>query len=172
MAYAMSMQMSAHLGVDRKQNVKGGKNNLPSTDSPNGIIVETLLNIRTVAALSLEEQRYDTFRQRLREEEADNCFQSAKIAASHGFAYLLHHWVDALLLYFAAWILHTYPSQFTFLDMLNSNFALYFSLFGLGVALKEIADREAIKKATSRVFYLLDRQSKMDPLSKDGLKLT
>ena len=91
--------------------------------------------------------------------------------SSYGIACLLHHLVDGLLLCFAGWLLYEFPTVFTFMDMLNSNFALYFSLFGLRIALKEISNREEIKVATSRVFYLLDRTSMLDPLSRKGDKL-
>jgi ATP-binding cassette, subfamily B (MDR/TAP), member 1 len=165
MGYALSLRMGKAAGLDR-----GSAENV-ELDSPAGIIVESLLNIRTVAALTLERRKFEEFRESLLQAEPDNNLQSAKIAITHGMAYLLHHWVDGILLFFAGWLLHEYPTEFTFVEMLNANFSLYFSLFGLGLALKEIANREEIKLSTSRVFYLLDRPSLSDPLSRKGQKL-
>ena len=158
--------MGSITGLDRTTTTNDTESN-----SPSGIVVETLVNIRSVAALTLEQRKFEEFQQSLHTSEPNNYWESVKTAVSHGLAYLLHHWVDSLLFYFAGWLLHTYPTHFTFLEVLNSNFALYFSLFGLGVALKEIADREEIKQATSRVFYILDRTSALDPLSAKGHKL-
>jgi len=166
LGYAMSLRMGNSTGVDRVASFSADKQ-----DSATGVVVETLHNIRTVAALTLEDHMFHEFKHCLRASEPDNYRESAKTAATHGMGCLLHHWVDSLLLFFAGWLLHNYPTKFTFLEVLNSNFALYFSLFGLGVALKEIADREEIKKATSRVFFLLDRESALDPLYKYGHKL-
>lgn len=165
MGYALSLRMGSVTGLDR------GANNGNNSGSPSGIVVETLENMRSVAALTLQQRKFEEFKQSLHEAEPNNYRESVKTAISHGMAYLLHHWVDSLLLFFAGWLLHSYRDRFNFLDVLNSNFALYFSLFGLGVALKEIADREEIKQATSRVFYILDRTSALDPLSGTGHKL-
>ncbi|CAB9507684.1 Leptomycin B resistance protein pmd1 [Seminavis robusta] len=165
MGYALSLRMGKVTGVDRSRRER------EDLGSPAGILVETLLNIRTVAAMGLEARKFEEFRRSLLATAANNKWESIKTSISHGLAYLLQHWVDALLLFFAGWLLHAYPTKFTFLEMLNSNFALYFSLFGLGIALKEVADRDELKLATSRVFYLQDRSSLLDPMSLSGTKL-
>ena len=69
------------------------------------------------------------------------------------------------------WILFKYPGVFSFNDFLISNFALLFSLFGLGAAFQDLSDRKEAEKSAGRIFYLLDRQSEIDPLSEDGVKL-
>ena len=51
--------MKTMLGEDEGGDVKEG------LSSPGGIIVETLLNIRTVAALNMERQRYNDYVQAL-----------------------------------------------------------------------------------------------------------
>jgi ribosomal protein RSM22 (predicted rRNA methylase) len=51
---------------------------------------------------------------------------------------------------------------------LTSNFAILFSLFGLGAAFQDIADRKETEKSASRIFSLLDRVSSIDPLSEEG----
>ena len=52
MGFATALEMKRFLGED-----EGGEVVQDGVDSPGGIIVETLLNIRTVSALTLEEQR-------------------------------------------------------------------------------------------------------------------
>ena len=45
------------------------KNNQDERNSPGGIIIETLLNIRTVSALSLEFERYENYKDALTQED-------------------------------------------------------------------------------------------------------
>jgi hypothetical protein len=71
-------------------------------------------------------------------------------------------------MWWGGWLLFNYPNQFAFDDFLVSNFALLFSLFGLGAAFQDMSDRKETEKSASRIFYLLDRKSTIDPLSSDG----
>lgn len=71
-------------------------------------------------------------------------------------------------MWWGGWLLFNYPDQFDFDDFLISNFALLFSLFGLGAAFQDMSDRKETEKSASRIFYLLDRKSEIDPLSSDG----
>lgn len=71
-------------------------------------------------------------------------------------------------MWWGGWLLFNYPNQFEFNDFLISNFALLFSLFGLGAAFQDMSDRKETEKSASRIFYLLDRKSEIDPLSSDG----
>jgi hypothetical protein len=85
-----------------------------------------------------------------------------------GFGQFIQQWINALQLWWGGWILANHPTLFSFNDFLVSNFALLFSLFGLGAAFQDISDRKEAEKSASRIFYLLDRKSKIDPLSSDG----
>jgi hypothetical protein len=71
-------------------------------------------------------------------------------------------------MWWGGWILFNYPNKFEFNDFLISNFALLFSLFGLGAAFQDMSDRKEMEKSASRVFYLLDRKSSIDPLGSGG----
>ena len=74
--------------------------------------------------------------------------------------------------YRGGYILTNFTSfDFTFNDFLISNFALLFSLFGLGAAFQDISDRKEAEKSAGRIFYLLDRQSAIDPMGDGGLKI-
>jgi ATP-binding cassette subfamily B (MDR/TAP) protein 1 len=50
-------------------------------------------------------------------------------------------------------------------------FAILFSLFGLGAAFNGLSDRKETELSAGRIFYLLDRESAIDPLSEEGKKL-
>ena len=60
MGFATAMEMKRFLGED-----EGGEVIEDGKDSPDGIIVETLLNIRTVSALTMEEQRFEDYKKAL-----------------------------------------------------------------------------------------------------------
>jgi len=49
-------------------------------------------------------------------------------------------------------------------------FSLLFSLSGLGMAAQGATDRDKAKIAGERIFTLVERESAIDPLSKDGYK--
>jgi hypothetical protein len=60
MAFATSLEMKSFLGED-----EGVENVNDETTSPSGIAVETLLNMGTVSALTMEEERYNMFKEAL-----------------------------------------------------------------------------------------------------------
>jgi ATP-binding cassette subfamily B (MDR/TAP) protein 1 len=60
MGFATSLEMKNFLGEDI-----GDDNGKDETTSPGGIIVETLLNMGTVSALNMEEERYKNFEEAL-----------------------------------------------------------------------------------------------------------
>jgi hypothetical protein len=71
-------------------------------------------------------------------------------------------------MWWGGWLLYNNPEKYEFNDFLISNFALLFSLFGLGTAFQDMSDRKEMEKSASRIFYLLDRKSSIDPLGSDG----
>ena len=56
MGFATSMEMKSFLGEDA-----GDDSGTDGLNSPGGILVETLLNMNTVLALTMEEDRYKNF---------------------------------------------------------------------------------------------------------------
>ena len=71
--------------------------------------------------------------------------------------------------FFGAGLLHNYPNTYTFRDFIISQFGLFFSLYGLTVALEGATDRKRANLAADRIFELTDRKSAIDPLSNDGI---
>jgi ATP-binding cassette, subfamily B (MDR/TAP), member 1 len=61
MGFATSMHMQQMLGEDQGD----VENSSDGTNSPGGVIVETLLNIRTVSALTLEKERLKDYERAL-----------------------------------------------------------------------------------------------------------
>jgi hypothetical protein len=71
-------------------------------------------------------------------------------------------------MWWGGWLLFNYPGRYEFDDFLISNFALLFSLFGLAAAFQDMSDRKEMEKSASRIFFLLDRKSSIDPLGSSG----
>ena len=72
MGFATALEMKNFLGTD-----EGAEVVEDGCDSPGGIIVETLLNIRTVSALTLEEQRFKDYEKALAKVDGNIMKESA-----------------------------------------------------------------------------------------------
>ena len=166
MGFATSMEMQRFLGAD-----EGDTTAIDGMNSPGGIVVETLLNMRTVSALTLENQRFEDYKRALQKNEPNVAFDSFIGGLTAGLSMFIQQWVNALQMWFGGWLLFTFPDDYEFKDFLISNFAVLFSLFGLGAAFQDVSDRKEVEKGAARIFYLLDRTSAIDPLSEEGKKL-
>jgi ATP-binding cassette, subfamily B (MDR/TAP), member 1 len=166
MGFATSMEMKKLLGEDI-----GDLDSADELRSPGGIIVETLLNIRTVAALTLENQRFNDYERALVASEAGYKSEAIMSGLTGGLSMFIQQWINALQLWFGGWLLFTFPEDYELKDFLIANFAVLFALFGLGSAFQDISDRKEVEKSAGRLFYLLDRKSLIDPLSNEGKRL-
>ena len=165
MGFATSIEMKQFLGADEgTDDDKDGDNN----KSPGGVLVETLLNMRTVSALTLEEQRYNDYEKALIISEPNSAVVLLTTGITGGISMFIQQWINALQLWFGGWLLVEFPERYEFRDFLISNFAVLFALFGLGAAFQDISDRKEVEKSAGRIFYLLDRKSEIDPLGTDG----
>merc|ERR1712176_1441440 len=162
LGFATSIDMK-RMGED-----EGDGNMKEEANSPGGIVVESLLNMGTVSALTMEEERYRLFREALNDAEENYVRQGLHQGTLTGSAIFVQQWINALQFWFGGWLLFKYPDVYTFKDSTASLMIILFSLFALGAAFQDIADRDQVEKSLSRVFYLLDKQSKIDPLSEEG----
>jgi len=166
MGWATSLEMEKTMGTD------DGEDNVEEEDnSPGGIVVETLLNMGTVSALTMQEDRYRAFEEALVTSRGPYIRKSFHSGSLGGLSMCLQQWIQAAQFYFGGWLLNKYPESFTFNDLLISIFCFLFSLFGLGVAFQDMSDRKETEASASRIFYLLDRKSEIDPLSDEGKTL-
>lgn len=166
MGFATSMEMKQFLGEDQ-----GDTESAEGLNTPGGVIVETLLNIRTVSALTLEDKRFADYEKALLNAEPNFKFDAFKSGLTSGLSMFIQQWINALQLWFGGYLLFTFPEDYGFKDFLISNFAVLFALFGLGAAFQDISDRKEVEKSAGRIFYLLDRKSAIDPMSSEGKKI-
>ncbi len=79
--FAMALEMKTFLGTD-----EGAEVVEDGCDSPGGIIVETLLNICTVSALTLEEQRFEDYEKALAKADGNILKESAVSGSLSGLS--------------------------------------------------------------------------------------
>jgi ATP-binding cassette subfamily B (MDR/TAP) protein 1 len=169
MGFATSIRMKQMLGEDEAAD--NGDSAQDELNSPGGILVETLLNIRTVSALTLEEQRSKDFERAISSSHSGYVCDGLMAGLTGGLSMFIQQWTNALQMWFGGWVLFHYQGVFSFNDFLISMFAILFSLFGMGSAFNGLSDRKETELSAGRIFYLLDRKSQIDPLSEEGKKL-
>merc|ERR1712224_80325 len=147
---------------------QGDEKKEEDTSSPGGAIVETLSNMGTVSALTMEKERFNHFEEALSHSDENIVREGISQGATSGLSMLAQQWITALQLWFGGWLVYKYPNTFDFRDFNIALVALLFSVFGLGMAFQDIADRKKTEMSASRIFYLIDRQSEIDPLSEEG----
>ena len=120
MGFATSMEMKQMLGEDEGDDSK----NDSEVNTPGGVIVETLLNMRTVSALTLEEQRFADYEKALLKSEP-NYNQAAMLGGlKSGLSQFIQQWINGLQLWFGGYLLFTFPDDYQFRDFLIANFAV------------------------------------------------
>jgi ABC-type multidrug transport system fused ATPase/permease subunit len=161
MALARIMYARTNFGADEE--VDG------STGAHGGILFESLVHIRTVFALSIENERFEMYKEALEQSEPNHNNKIVRLALLEGYQGLISRWVNALQFGWGGWLLLNYPHLWTFDEFVKANFSIIFAIVGLGTAFAGLPDKKEAEKAATRFFALLDRQSQIDPLSPDGL---
>ncbi|KAL9186963.1 hypothetical protein ACHAXT_010683 [Thalassiosira profunda] len=143
------------------------------TDSPDVVAIETLMNMRTVASLNLEQIKRQEYSDALRNSESSQLKTAFKEGSTGGIAQLCQFWAMALLYWWGGYLLSTYPDVWNFRDFLVAIFALLVSISGTTLAGSSgTTDKKAAGEAADRIFALIDRESSIDPLSQVGKKLS
>jgi len=152
-----------------KRHAEMAKSVAEVTDTTSGgVAVETLVNIRTVASLSLESVRSKEYEKALIEAESDAFHKNVIEGTSFGLGQLFQNCGMALMFWWGGFLLQNY--SYSFEKFLISMFSLLFSLSGMGVAAQGITDRDKAKLAAKNIFGLIDRKSAIDPLGEGGKK--
>jgi len=165
MGFGAEMEMKLYFGED--EGVSGDDIDM---NSPGGIVVETLVNIRTVASLNIEKERSEQYVKALCSEDPTPVRTNFMKGCATGIGQFIQMWGLALMFWFGGWLLSNYPDKYTYRDFLISLFSLLFGLEGIGFAAQGATDRDKAKQAANRIFELTDRHSAIDPLSEMGKK--
>eukprot|EP00559_Dactyliosolen_fragilissimus_P008998 CAMPEP_0184863396 /NCGR_PEP_ID=MMETSP0580-20130426/10902_1 /TAXON_ID=1118495 /ORGANISM="Dactyliosolen fragilissimus" /LENGTH=1328 /DNA_ID=CAMNT_0027361703 /DNA_START=81 /DNA_END=4067 /DNA_ORIENTATION=- len=163
MAFGAEMEMRMYFGEDEGVHKE-------NENSPGGIVVETLLNIKTIASLAIEKLRLTEYSNALKEEETNPIRANIAKGAASGLGFFVQCWGMALMFWWGGYVLINYPDSFSYRDFLISMFSLLFSLSGLSVAMMGATNRDKAKAAANRIFKLIDTEGSIDPLSTKGKK--
>ena len=130
------------------------------------VVIETLVNIRVVASLSMEQDRVEKYVTTLARRSNPGFLRNTISGTGQGLGSFFEMWGYALMFYFGAWLLlnRDYETR----DYLISLFALMLSLTGLAAAMAGLTDAQKAKAAANRIFELTERVSAIDPLSNAG----
>ena len=161
MAFGRYMQNAQRLGTD-----EGDIEKTAAESSEGAVVIETLVNIRVVASLALEDARVKTYADALARKYNMTLCQHCFAGTSQGVGAFFQQWGYALMFYFGSWLLLN--RGYDMRDFLISLFGLMLSLTGLAAATSGLTDAEKAKEAANRIFELTERQSEIDPLSEEG----
>jgi ATP-binding cassette subfamily B (MDR/TAP) protein 1 len=162
MAFGAEIKMKMSRGEDEGDD--------DAMDSPGTIVIESMVSIRTVASLTIEQDKATEYATALRKRDPTPLWTNFVAGLALGSADLIRMFAMALMFFVGGWLLVTYPTKFSFRDFLISMFSLLYSVSGVGMAAQGATDRKAAKQAARRIFELIDRQSAIDPLCEEGKK--
>ena len=94
--------------------------------SSGSIVIETLLNMRTVASLSIERMRSKEYDEALTAESPDLLKTNFIKGSTVGLGQFVQQWGMALCFFWGGWLMNRYPDTFTFRAFLISMFSLLF----------------------------------------------
>lgn len=155
----------------RSQTMRGEDAGSEKKTSSDAIMVETLLHMRTVAALGLEKEKMKAFAAAVDESQLHATRLSVSAGFMSGLGMMIQRFSNAVLYFWGGYLLLEHPEKFEFNDFLVAQFSFIFSSLGIGAALQDIEDRSEVEDSARWIFSILDRKSLIDPLSTEGKKL-
>jgi len=161
MAFGEHMQNQQMIGSDEGDIIKDA---LESNEG--AVVIETLVNIRVVASLSMEGDRVNEYVTALAKKSYPGFLRNMIAGTGQGLGSLFQMWGYGLMFYSGSWLLLNRGYEMR--DYLISLFALMLSLTGLSAAFMGLTDMNKANVAANRIFDLLERVSAIDLLSEAG----
>merc|ERR1712038_1765990 len=148
---------------DEPETPKEGK------DSTGAVIVETLLNIRTVASLCIQDMKSKEYSKALASENVGLVKANLKKGIGSGLGLAVNTWANGVLFYAGSKLLS--KTEFNSPKDFNaSSLSIMFALTFVSGAIVELADQFKAKEAAERIFGLIDKKCEIDALSEEGKK--
>jgi ATP-binding cassette subfamily B (MDR/TAP) protein 1 len=164
MAFGEYMQTQQMIGAD-----EGDIEKTAAESTEGSVVIETLVNIRIVASLSMEDERVSTYDKKLHEKgQSSSFFKNMLRGTGQGLGSFFQMWGYALMFYAGSWLMLN--RGYDMREFLISLFGLMLSLTGLAAAMSGLTDADKAKAAANRIFQLTERVSDIDPLSDEGKK--
>jgi ATP-binding cassette, subfamily B (MDR/TAP), member 1 len=89
MGFATSIEMKKHLGED-----ESSLDAAISLSTPGGVIIETLLNMKTVSALTMESQRYHDYEIAMLASEPNHKKDAFMSGVTGGLSMFIQQWIN------------------------------------------------------------------------------
>ena len=145
------------MGEDEKVSTS----DLPA-NSAGGIIVESLVSIKTIASLTLEDHRHKQYCEALSDEGQSYINDCMLLGFIGGFSTAIQFFSFGFYFWWDGTLIDKYHYDYN--DFLVSLFALIFSLSGMAIAMMDMTSKEEASAAAERIFKIINRKSKIDPL--------
>jgi len=131
-------------------------------NSAGGIIVESLVSIKTIASLTLEDHRHKQYCEALSDEGQSYINDCILLGFIGGFSTAIQFFSFGFYFWWGGTLIDKYHYDYN--DFLVSLFALIFSLSGMAIAMMDMTSKEEASAAAERIFKIINRKSKIDPL--------
>lgn len=164
LGFGAMMEVKMYMGED-----DGSEAQDDTASGPGAIIVETLLNIRTVASLTIENKRFQEYSQALERDNSTSLVTNTLKGGAIGLGFILQMWGMGFMFWWGAFLLYKWPDTYETTDFYISMFSLLFSLSGMTMAMSGATDKVKATMAANRIFALINRESAIDALSDEGL---
>jgi len=139
----------------------------------NALLGETILSIRTVTSLQLEGRLLVMYSAAMRASLKGKTKRFIVSGLAFGFSQSVQQLNNALLFYWGGWCMTKmgpeYGGPFSFEDFIVAMFSMLFGAFGLGAAAANATPEDKAKAALKNVFNLMDKESKIDSSSTQGV---
>jgi len=155
MAFGEYMQSQQMIGTD-----EGDIEKTAMESSEGAVVIETLINIRVVASLSLEDARVKTYEDALARKGRRSLCRNCIAGTGQGLGSFFQMWGYGLMFYFGGWLLLN--RGYDMRSYLVSLFGLMLSLTGLAAATSGLTDAEKAKEAAFRIHLFLSKESKKE----------
>jgi len=153
LGFGSMMQMKMMWGED-----EGLPEKQEDVSGPGAIVVETLLNIRTVASLTIENMRSKEYKEALEKTNQSSFLSNVLKECLVALGFLFQQWACGFLFWWGSWVLLNYEGIFTFRDFMISMFSLLFSMIGVSAASMGATDKTKAKEAAQRIFSLIENE--------------
>ncbi|XP_020098154.1 ABC transporter B family member 4-like isoform X1 [Ananas comosus] len=130
---------------------------------------DAVSGIRTVASFSAEQRVLETYNKKCEAPVKQGVRQGLISGSGFGFSFLTLYLTYALCFYVGARFVH--DGKATFSDVFRVFFALVLATMGISQTSALGADSAKAKESTASIFGIIDRKSKVDSSSEEGVVL-
>ncbi|XP_044976766.1 ABC transporter B family member 4-like [Hordeum vulgare subsp. vulgare] len=133
------------------------------------VVAEAIGSIRTVASFCAEKRVITMYSKKCQATMKQGIRSGMVGGLGFSFSNLMLYLTYALCFYVGAQLVHDGKS--TFKDVFRVYFALVFTAFGISQTSAMASDSTKAQESTTSILAVIDRRSKIDPTSDEGIKL-